>query len=183
MPQTIVIALAIVAPLAILALLPRALRSQGLERRIWMRLLMRWLVFPLLALLAVPCLIYGERFDRWWHYDPATRERFEALVKTNAHQTVLADAVEFIQQTRTNLLLVRAADLLVLPPSVQQLHPNFVRVKEQELDLVYMDSRGKYGFCILRAGRDWQLAWCEMGDSSRASDWFLHPLATQPGAR
>ena len=171
--------LLLLAPFAALVLAVLAVRSRGLVRH----MLIRWLLAPLLALLALPVLFYGERLNRWLEYNPATRERFEALIKSNDHQAVLAAAAGFITQARTNLVLLRPVDRLTLPPEIIQLHPSFVRVKEQELDVVYTDVRGKYGFCISRIPHGWQLAWCEMGEARLTSDWFLHPLATQNSAR
>jgi hypothetical protein len=148
-------------------------------QHIVLRITICLLLLVLFRIVYVAAQVGTDRLSHWVEYDPSTRQRFTALVRTNDHQAVLAAAVALIQQMRTNALIVRSDDLAALSPVLAKLQPNYVRMQKAELELVFADTRDKYGFCVSRTSNGWELAWCEFGVYTRLEDWFLHPLAAQ----
>jgi hypothetical protein len=151
------------------------MRGQCGARRVVLRLL---LVF--LGVGVYMAIKFGaSQVSRLLDFDPAARQRFTALVRTNDHQAVLAAAVPVIWQLHTNVVLIRQRDIkALLPMELVQLQPTFVRLQEKELDLVFVDSRGKFGFSVSRARNGWELAWFEQ-TPGRLDDLEPHPLAMQ----
>ncbi len=152
------------------------MRGQHILLRIVIALLLSFLI-----LFVAGVANYGTwRLTLWAEYDPATRQRFTELIKTNDHQAVLAAGVLVIQQLRTNALIIQPDEMAVLPSVLVKMQPNYIRIKKNDLDLVFTDSRDKFGFCVSHTSNGWELAWCEFTSPGRApEDWLLHPLAVQ----
>jgi hypothetical protein len=175
MVLAVILVLGLSGLIALVGTLLVQMRGQCGARRVVLRLLLVFL--GLGAYMAVK--IGASHVSRLLDYDPATRQRFTALIRTNDHQAVLAAAVPVIWQLHTNVVLIRQRDITaLLPMELVQLQPAFVRLQEKALDLVFVDSRGKFGFTVSRAHNGWELAWFEQ-TPGRLDELEPHPLAVQ----
>jgi len=164
--------------IGILEIILRVVGDAHQVTRFYLYRVRAWLYALISAVVYVKTMDWSQKYAE---YNPETRQRFTALIKTNDHAAVLAAAVPLLAQLNTNLLLIRAEDMQQkLPATIMQMKPDFVRVRTNELDIVFKDTRGKYGFSVSATSNEWILAWYEHETLLTLQDLVAHRLAAQP---